>query len=107
LTTSCGSAACHGRRRFLDASVAAGLNILVAEVYRPGTRRIPERLSCTLRRVGLARAQESFWRKVFLEAFEVSGEGWLPENPDRKMSGTLKVAHNGKTGVQLIGALVA
>jgi hypothetical protein len=44
---------------------------------------------------------------VFLEAFEVSGEGWLPENPDRKMSGTLKVAHNGKTGVQLIGALVA
>lgn len=40
-----------------------------------------------------------------MESFEVSGQWWLPENPDNKVAGTLVVAEDGSSELQLIGSL--
>ncbi len=39
-----------------------------------------------------------------VEAFEVAGEWWLPEAPDRRVSGTLSVVADGRAELSLIGA---
>lgn len=40
-----------------------------------------------------------------MDAFEVNGQWWLPETPDKKVSGTLAVDDKGKAELRLIGAL--